>query len=130
MSPNSLSNEAWLLRFKDDLLKQGYHSQTVQRYLAVTRRFLQYLREQDIALEAVRPEILDNYFRLQSQIYQPHTLRHARAVSLLRGAIPLKTIGDILGHKSTVSTRPYLKLATEDLRAVGLEVPKGEGVQR
>jgi integrase len=28
----------------------------------------------------------------------PHTFRHARAVSLLRAAVPLKAIGDILGH--------------------------------
>jgi integrase len=55
----------------------------------------------------------------------PHTFRHARAVSLLRAAVPLKAIGDILGHRSAASTRPYLKLATEDLRAIGLEVPKG-----
>ena len=55
----------------------------------------------------------------------PHTFRHARAVSLLRAAVPLKAIGDILGHRSAASTRPYLKLATEDLRAVGLEVPRG-----
>jgi hypothetical protein len=39
--------------------------------------------------------------------------------------VPLKAIGDILGHRSAASTRPYLKLATEDLRAVGLDVPKG-----
>ena len=54
----------------------------------------------------------------------PHTFRHTRAVSLLRAAVPVKAIGDILGHRSAASTRPYLKLASEDLRAVGLEVPK------
>ena len=53
----------------------------------------------------------------------PHTFRHARAISLLRAAVSTKAIGDILGHRSAASTRPYLKLATEDLRAVGLEVP-------
>ena len=53
----------------------------------------------------------------------PHTFRHARAISLLRAAGSTKAIGDILGHRSAASTRPYLKLATEDLRAVGLEVP-------
>jgi site-specific recombinase XerD len=53
----------------------------------------------------------------------PHTFRHARAVSLLRAAVPLKAIGDILGHRSAVSTGAYLKLATEDLRAVALDVP-------
>ena len=53
----------------------------------------------------------------------PHTLRHARAVSLLRRGVPLKVIGDVLGHRSERSTAVYLKLATEDLRAVALDVP-------
>ncbi len=53
----------------------------------------------------------------------PHTFRHARAVSLLRAAVPAKHIGDILGHRSAESTAVYLKLATEDLRTVGLEIP-------
>jgi site-specific recombinase XerD len=51
--------------------------------------------------------------------------RHARAVSLLRAAVPLKSIGDLLGHKSVRSTAVYLKLATDDLRQVGLDVPTG-----
>jgi integrase/recombinase XerD len=55
----------------------------------------------------------------------PHAFRHARAVSLLRATVPLKEIGDILGHRSTLSTGAYLKLATEDLRGVALEVPAG-----
>jgi integrase/recombinase XerD len=42
----------------------------------------------------------------------PHAFRHARAVSLLRAAVPLKAIGDILGHRSALSTGAYLKLAT------------------
>jgi integrase/recombinase XerD len=53
----------------------------------------------------------------------PHTFRHARAVTLLRGAISAKQIGDILGHRSADSISVYLKLATSDLRAVGLEIP-------
>lgn len=55
----------------------------------------------------------------------PHAFRHARAVSLLRAAVPLKTVGDVLGHRSAHSTGVYLKLATEDLRAIGLEIPSG-----
>jgi site-specific recombinase XerD len=54
----------------------------------------------------------------------PHAFRHARAVSLLRAAVPLTIIGDVLGHRSAESTAVYLKLATEDLRAVGLNIPK------
>jgi site-specific recombinase XerD len=53
----------------------------------------------------------------------PHAFRHARAVSLLRCAVPLKIIGDVLGHQSASSTTPYLKLATEELRDVALEIP-------
>lgn len=52
-----------------------------------------------------------------------HALRHARAVSLLRGGVSLKLIGDVLGHRSARSTAPYLKLATDDLRSVALDVP-------
>ncbi|WP_425352256.1 hypothetical protein [Mesorhizobium sophorae] len=37
--------------------------------------------------------------------------------------MPQKIIGDVLGHRSTGSTAPYLKLATEDLRAIALDVP-------
>lgn len=55
----------------------------------------------------------------------PHAFRHARAVSLLRAAVPLKTLGDILDHRSARSTGVYLKLATQDLRAIGLEIPSG-----
>ena len=54
----------------------------------------------------------------------PHTFRHARAVSLLRQRVSLKAISDILGHRSAAQTRLYLKLATEDLRDVALEVPR------
>jgi site-specific recombinase XerD len=56
----------------------------------------------------------------------PHIFRHARAVSLLRASVPRKVIGDVLGHRSTESTIPYLKLATEDLRAIALEIPEQE----
>lgn len=53
----------------------------------------------------------------------PHIFRHARAVEMLRASVPQKVIGDVLGHRSTESTAPYLKLATEDLRAIALDVP-------
>ena len=56
----------------------------------------------------------------------PHVFRHARAVEMLRASVPQKVIGDLLGHRSTESTAPYLKLATEDLRAIALDVPGTE----
>ena len=56
-----------------------------------------------------------------------HVLRHSRAASLLSGGVPIKVIGDVLGHRSEQSTAVYLKLATADLRAVALDLP---GVSR
>ncbi len=54
----------------------------------------------------------------------PHAFRHARAVSLLRAAVPSKVIGDVLGHRASASTAVYLKLATDDLRKIALNVPE------
>jgi integrase/recombinase XerD len=55
----------------------------------------------------------------------PHAFRHARAVGLLNAGVAMKSIGDVLGHRSPDSTAIYLKLATPELRAVGLEIPVG-----
>jgi len=56
-----------------------------------------------------------------------HAFRFARAVSLLNADVPLKSIGDLLGHRSAESTEIYLRLATEDLRTISIELPgKGE----
>ena len=52
-----------------------------------------------------------------------HWLRHSYALHLCRCGLPLKTIGDILGHRSPESTGVYIRLATEDLREVALNVP-------
>jgi len=53
----------------------------------------------------------------------PHCIRHSYAVHLLKSGTPLKTIGDILGHRTAESTSMYLRLATGDLREVALEIP-------
>ena len=54
-----------------------------------------------------------------------HAFRYAHAGNLLRAQVAFKTIGDLLGHRSPASTGIYLKLATDDLRSVALEVPGG-----
>lgn len=56
----------------------------------------------------------------------PHIFRHSRAVSLLRASVPRKIIGDVLGHRCMDATIPYLKLATDDLRAIALDIPGQE----
>jgi integrase/recombinase XerD len=53
----------------------------------------------------------------------PHCLRHSFAVHLLKNGTPLKTIGDIQGHRTAESTSMYLRLSTGDLREVALAVP-------
>jgi integrase/recombinase XerD len=53
----------------------------------------------------------------------PDAFRHARAVSLMRACVPLKEIGDVLGQRASDSSLVYVKLATEDLRMVALEIP-------
>jgi integrase/recombinase XerD len=53
----------------------------------------------------------------------PHCLRHSLAVQLLREGVSVKAIGDVLGHRSLESTCLYLRLATEDLRDVALDLP-------
>jgi site-specific recombinase XerD len=52
-----------------------------------------------------------------------HCLRHSYAVHLLRQGVPLKTIGDVLGHRSAESTCVYLRLAIDDLRDAALCLP-------
>jgi integrase/recombinase XerD len=54
----------------------------------------------------------------------PHALRHGVAMHLLRQGTPLKTIGDLLGHRSAESTGVYLRLQIEDLRDVALPLPQ------
>jgi site-specific recombinase XerD len=56
-----------------------------------------------------------------------HAFRFARAGSLLNAAVPLKSIGDLLGHRTAESTHIYLRLDTDDLRAISIDLPgKGE----
>ena len=52
-----------------------------------------------------------------------HSLRHSYAVNLLRQGESLKSIGDVLGHRSNESTCVYLRLSVDDLREVGLQLP-------
>jgi site-specific recombinase XerD len=57
----------------------------------------------------------------------PHCLRNSFAVHLLRQGTSLKTIGDLLGHHHPETTAGYLRLASHELRQVGLSVPRSVG---
>lgn len=53
-----------------------------------------------------------------------YRLRHTFAMRLLTRGVGVKAIGDLLGHRSLESTCAYLRLDTEMLRGVALEVPQ------
>ena len=55
--------------------------------------------------------------------YSSYSLRHAFAMRLLGRGVGVKTIGDLLGHRSLESTCQYLRLDVDVLRAVALPVP-------
>ncbi len=61
---------------------------------------------------------------LDMKISGTHSLRYSYAIYLLHQGLPLKTIGDLLGHRDVESTCVYLRLAIDDLREVALEVPR------
>jgi integrase/recombinase XerD len=62
--------------------------------------------------------------------YSAYSLRHAFAMRLLRGGVGVKTIGDLLGHRSLESTCQYLRLDVSMLRTVALPVPTVEQPRR
>ena len=49
-----------------------------------------------------------------------HTLRHTCVQRLVDAGVPLKTIGDYVGHSSSDSTQIYTKVAIEPLREVAV----------
>jgi integrase/recombinase XerD len=56
----------------------------------------------------------------------PHVLRHTAATRMRSAGHSLKDIADVLGHRGVDTTRIYVKLDVEALRAVALPWPGGE----
>ena len=52
-----------------------------------------------------------------------HALRHSLVKELLNNNQSLPVISEVLGHKSTTSTRHYIRIDAESLRQCALEVP-------
>jgi len=55
--------------------------------------------------------------------YSAYSLRHAFAHRLFQRGVGMKAIGDLMGHRSIVSTSVYLRLQADALREVALAVP-------
>jgi integrase/recombinase XerD len=74
---------------------------------------------------SLRNRVLD-YFRLAGiQVAHPgtHSFRYSCAQRLFEQGVPLKSIGDFLGHRDPNSTERYTKIALDQLR----EVAAGDG---
>ena len=53
-----------------------------------------------------------------------HSLRHSAATNMLAGDVPYPVISGVLGHSNANTTRKYLAVDVERLRAMSLEVPR------
>jgi integrase/recombinase XerD len=94
------------------------------------RRFRELFLRHRTPMGLLKPTAVTEAFQgwskrsgLQIPFQGVHCLRHSYAVYLLRSGISLKTIGDLLGHRTLESTCVYLRLAVEDLRDVALDLP-------
>jgi integrase/recombinase XerD len=119
----------------------------VERTLRILRRYLEVARPTSdlpqLFLRARSPikalkhygviEVF-NYRAVKSSLpldgVSSYSLRHSFAMRLLRRGVGVKTIGDLLGHRSLEATCVYLRVDTDMLRTVALPVPapvKGGG---
>ena len=55
---------------------------------------------------------------------RPHRLRHTLATEMLRCGVPLRDIGQVLGHQSAAATAVYAKVDLEGLRVVARPWPE------
>ena len=74
---------------------------------AVTHLFKKWARQSGLPLDG----------------YSAYCLRHTFAMRLLERGVGVKTIGDLLGHRSLESTCQYLRLDINILRQVALPIP-------
>ena len=62
--------------------------------------------------------------RLPTKGLGTHVFRYSCAQRLLEAEIPLKQIGDYLGHRDLKTTQRYIKIDVEHLREVALSLPE------
>jgi site-specific recombinase XerD len=55
---------------------------------------------------------------------RPHRLRHTVATEMLRAGVPLRDIGQVLGHQSAAATAVYTRVDLDSLRTVARHWPE------
>ena len=55
----------------------------------------------------------------------PHRLRHSAATGMLRAVAALAEVGQVLRHRSVLTTAIYAKCDTEALRSLAMVWPGG-----
>jgi len=73
---------------------------------------------------AVLVTSMKRFFHSTGIAASAHAIRHAFATRLMEHDTPIKTIADLLGHKSINTTFIYTKVDLKHLRLVAYEWPK------
>lgn len=71
----------------------------------------------------VNKYILKSKIEINNRRHGPYIFRHSQAYSLLETGNSLNEVSNLLGHRSTISSKAYLKLNYKDLKKISLEVP-------
>lgn len=98
---------------------------TNSRKCKLTRAGVAHILAKHVASMALKDR------RLVPESVSPHSLRHSKAVHLLRSGVPLIYIRDFLGHVSITTTEIYAKVDAEETRSAleeAYEVPSQEPV--
>ncbi len=104
-----------------DYLKHGRPRSKDRHLFLLTRAPWTPLNRHNVA------SVVDRHIQLSGldlPRHGPHLLRHSFATHLIRKGLPLKQIGDLLGHRDPESTHIYTKTAIEQLREVALDAPE------
>ena len=125
----------WLPTALLDYLRHGRHALNVRRQRVpfrggTPRSYRELFLRCRTPAGVLKPTAVSEAFQAWSKrsglaipFQGAHCVRHSYAVHLLRSGVSLKTIGDLLGHRTLESTCVYLRLAVDDLRDVALSLP-------